>query len=205
MNSRTLAKITGFSYLVIFFAAIFANFMVIEAIRTTPVETIVDNHMTVRLGIIAFLITVVFDVIVAWSLYELYKKHTLSLLSTFLRMMHAAIMGVAIFTLPLMLSMKNAEDILNQIELFNIIWLIGLFFLGMHLICLGRIFNRPKLIATFLTLAGIMYMVDTSAYIVLPDYAEYASSFLLLVAIPSIAGEMAFAIWMLVKGGKTNS
>jgi len=54
----------------------------------------------------------------------------------------------------------------------------------------------------FLTLAGIMYMVDTVAHFLMPDYADYADLFMSLVAIPSILGEMAFAIYMLVKGGK---
>ena len=47
-----------------------------------------------------------------------------------------------------------------------------------------------------------MYMVDTVAHFSLSSYAEYSDVFLALVAIPSILGEMAFAIWLLLKGGK---
>ena len=45
-----------------------------------------------------------------------------------------------------------------------------------------------------------MYKVDTAAHFVLPDYENYASIFLALVAIPSIAGEMAtgFLIMLLM-------
>ena len=89
-----------------------------------------------------------------------------------------------------------------QTNIFNIIWLIGLFFFGIHLILLGRIIGKPKLIAIFLVIAGAMYMIDTAAHFVLPDYEDYATIFLALVAIPSIIGEMAFSIWLLVKGGK---
>ncbi len=77
--------IAGISYLVIFFAAIFANFFVIESLVNDPVLTIQENHMMVRFGILAFLITVVFDVVVAWALLEMYKDHFLSLLSTLFR------------------------------------------------------------------------------------------------------------------------
>ena len=80
--------------------------------------------------------------------------------------------------------------------------LIGLFFFGIHLILLGRIIGKPKIIGIFLVLAGAMYMLDTAAHFVLPDYEAYASIFLALVAIPSIVGEMAFAIWLLIKGGR---
>jgi len=202
MTKRRLSVIAGSSYLVIFFAAIFANFFVLESILNDPVLAITENHMIVRFGILAFLVTVVFDVVVAWALLELYKDHFLSVLSTLFRMMHAAIMGVAVFALVLALSSTGSQEILMQTSIFNIIWLIGLFFFGIHLILLGRIIGRPKLISIFLVIAGAMYMVDTAAHFVLPDYEEYASIFLALVAIPSIVGEMAFSIWLLVKGGK---
>ncbi|HKK12498.1 MAG TPA: DUF4386 domain-containing protein [Flavobacteriaceae bacterium] len=202
MKQRTLSRIAGTSYLIIFFAAIFANFFVLEALLKDPLATVQQHHVQVRFGILAFLITVVFDVVVAWALYELYKKHHLSGLSTYFRMMHAAIMGVAVFALPIILKSTTREDILNQVELFNTIWLIGLFFFGIHLILLGKIIGKPKFIAFFLVIAGIMYMIDTVAHFLLPEYAMYSSIFLALVAIPSIVGEMSLAIWLIAKGGK---
>jgi len=202
MNPRTLSKIAGTSYLVIFFAAIFANFFALESILKDPLMTIQENHLIVRFGILAFLITVVFDVVVAWALYELYKKHSLSGLSTLFRMMHAAIMGVAVFALPVALVSTTGQEILKQVDNFNIIWLIGLFFFGIHLVLLGRIIGKPGLISIFLIIAGIMYMVDTGAHFLLQNYEVYSSIFLALVAIPSIIGEMSFAIWLIIKGGK---
>ena len=202
MKPRTLSLVAGVSYLIIFFAAVYANFFVLESILNDPLNTIQQEHMVVRIGIMAFLITVLFDVVVAWALYELYKKNALSGLSTLFRMMHAAIMGVAVFALYMALSSDTGQDVLKQAEIFNIIWLIGLFFFGVHLILLGKIIGKPKIIAIFLLIAGAMYMVDTAAHFLLQDYESYASVFLALVAIPSIAGEMAFAVWLLVKGGK---
>lgn len=199
---RTFARIAGFSYLIIFFTAIFANFFVLEALLKAPEETIFNNHIMVRLGIMAFLVTVVFDVVVAWALNELYKHHSLSQPSTLFRMMHAAIMGVALFPLVQTLEATTAQDILHLIKLFNTIWLIGLFFFGVHLIFLGRIIKTPKVIAAFLGIAGLMYMVDTAAHFLMANYDSYSNIFLALVAIPSIVGEMSFAIWLLIKGGK---
>ena len=202
MKSRTLSLIAAVSYFIIFFAAIFANFFVLESILKDPLVTIQQNHMTVRFGIMAFLVTVVFDVVVAWALYELYKKHFLSGLSTFFRMMHAAIMGIAIFALPMAVQSTTSQEILKHVDIFNIIWLIGLFFFGIHLILLGRIIGKPKLISIFLSIAGIMYMIDTGAHFIMPNYENYGSIFLALVAVPSIIGEMSFAIWLLIKGGR---
>jgi hypothetical protein len=201
-SARTFALIAGGSYWIIFFAAIFANFFVLESLAIDPLATVQQSHALVRAGIMAFMITVVFDVIVAWALYELFKEHPLSVLSTLFRMMHAAIMAVAIFALPDVFSLNNSEEILKQVNLFNTIWLIGLFFFGIHIILLGKIITKPKIIVFFLILAGIMYMIDTAAHFSLPNYEAYASIFLALVAIPSIFGEMSFAIWLLIKGGK---
>jgi len=202
MGKRTLSLIAGSSYLIIFFAAIFANFFVLESIQNEPLATIRDHHMLVRFGILAFLITVVFDVVVAWALQELYKEHSLTVLSTLFRMMHAVIMAVAVFSLVISLSSSSEKEVLRQADIFNIIWLIGLFFFGIHLVLLGKIIGRPRLIGIFLALAGIMYMIDTGGHFLLPDYDSYASVFLALVAIPSIVGEMSFSIWLIFKGGK---
>ncbi|WP_324721630.1 DUF4386 domain-containing protein [Salinimicrobium sp. HB62] len=202
MKPGTLAKLAGFSYLVIFFAAIFANFMVLEAILENPLETVQQERFLVGLGIFAFMLTVFFDAVVAWALFELYRAHKLSGLSTIFRLIHATIMGVAIAMLPLSLDFTSNQEILRQVEIFNIIWLLGLFFFGVHLILLAKILDKPQIIRILLLLAGIMYMIDTTAHFMLPDYENYASVFLMLVAVPSILGEMSFAIWLLIKGGK---
>lgn len=204
MNNRTLSKIAGISYIIIFFAAIFANFFALESIIQSPKKTIVNNDIIVRVGIIAFLITVVFDIVVAWALKELYKTHSLTVLSTYFRMMHSAIMGVAIFALSLALKATTQNQILAQIDIFNTIWVIGLFFFGIHLILLSKIANTPRFINIFLASAGVMYMADTVARILLSNYSDYDTVFLTLVAIPSIFGEMSFALWLLIKGGKNN-
>lgn len=203
MNSRELSIIAGISYIVIFFAAIFANFFMLESLTQDPVGTVEQNSIMVRIGILAFLLTVLFDVVVAWALYEMYKKNPINRLSTYFRLMHAVIMGVAIFALPLTLSSSTGSEILMYVNIFNIIWLIGLFFFGFHLILLGKIIKRPRLIGLFLIIAGIMYVLDTIAHFVLPNYQIYSGIFLMLVAIPSILGEMSFAIWLLFKGGKS--
>ncbi|MPQ75881.1 DUF4386 domain-containing protein [Hydrogenovibrio sp. JE_KL2] len=199
---RMLSLITGISYFIIFFAAIFANFFVIEALLNNPKQAVQSSPLFIRAGTLAFMITVIFDIVIAWSLYELYKTHPLSGLAALFRMAHAIIMGVAISALPFVFSSISGEEILRYVSVFNTIWLIGLFFFGVHLILLGNIIGRPKIIAVFLVIAGFMYMLDTAAHFMLSDYETYASIFLALVAIPSIFGEMSFAIWLLIKGGK---
>jgi hypothetical protein len=205
MENRTLSLIAGTSYLIIFFAAIFANFFALESIIQAPIETVETNDLIVRIGIIAFLITVVFDVVVAWALKVLYRNHSLTALSTYFRIMHAAIMGVAIFALPLALKETTQDEILLHVDTFNYIWLIGLFLFGIHLLLLSKIAIVPRFISVFLAVAGVMYIVDTVAHFSLSNYSDYASVFLVLVAVPSIFGEMSFALWLLIKGGRTET
>lgn len=202
ISSRQLALIAGSSYLVIFVAAIFANFFVLDLLLQSPLEAIAEQSFIVRVGIMAFLITAVFDVIVAWALYDLYKSHPLSLPSTYFRLAHAIIMGVAVFALLNVFVEDSAQAILAQVTVFNNIWLIGLLFFGVHLLCLSRIVKHITFIPYLLFAAGVMYIVDTGAHFLLENYHLYAGIFLTLVAIPSIFGEMAFSIWLLVKGGK---
>lgn len=202
MSTKKLQLTAGISYLVIFFAAVFANFFVLELIKKDPLIAVEQNYMIVGLGIITFLVAAVFDVVVAWALLKLYKNNELSLLSTYFRLMHAVIMGVAVFALFVALSLTSAQEILEQVSIFNTIWLIGLFFFGIHLILLSKIVGKPKVISVFLFLAGVAYIVDTVANFVLLNYASYASIFLAMVAIPSIIGEMSFCIYLLVKGLK---
>ena len=61
---------------------------------------------------------------------------------------------------------------------------------------------RSSALGIVMAIAGTAYVVDTLAYSLLPNYADYASVFLVLVAVPSVIGEFAFAIWLLVRGGK---
>lgn len=205
MNTRHIAQISGWSYVIIFFAAIFANFFVLEGLKTEPLEMIVHQSALVKTGILAFLWVIVCDVIVAWGLHMMYKRHLLSVLSTLFRMMHAAIFAVAIGALVFTLSANTSEQVLLYVKIFETLWLIGLFFFGGHLLMLGKIAPLPSIIRIGITAAGIMYMVDTMAHFTLSNYADYAGIFLALVAIPSIFGEMALAGWLLTKAEKHNT
>jgi hypothetical protein len=202
MNSRTLSVIAGLSYLGIFFLAIYANFFVLEALLTDPTGTVADSGHHVRFGAMAFLFAAVLDVVVAWVLFLLYKGHQLTELSTYFRIIHAVLMGAAVYALVSIPDFTTSDEILAQVDTFNTLWLIGLFFFGFHLILLGRIVKHIRFIPYMMALAGFMYIIDTTAQFTLPNYAAHADVFLMLVAIPAVLGEMSFTIWLLVKGGK---
>lgn len=203
MNSRALSIIAGVSYLGIFFLAIYANFFVLEALTSDPLGTVADNQQHMRFGAIAFLCAAVLDVVVAWVLFELYRDKKIGLLSTYFRVIHAVLMGAAVFALVPIVDMLSGEEILAQVDVFNTLWLIGLFFFGFHLLLLAKIVKHIRFIPYMLGLAGLMYIIDTTAQFTMPNYAAHADIFLMLVAIPAVLGEMSFTLWLLIKGGKT--
>lgn len=202
MKPRTQSLIAGISYLGIFFLAIYANFFVLDALLNDPLGTVTNSQQHVRFGAMAFLFAAVLDVVVAWVLFELYKKNPLSTLSTYFRVIHAGLMGAAVFALIPILGMTDADKILTQVDTFNNLWLIGLFFFGFHLILLTKILKKIKILPYLLAWAGVMYILDTTAHFTFANYDAYADIFLMMVAIPSILGEMSFTLWLLFKGGK---
>jgi hypothetical protein len=204
MTNKQLYKIAGLSYVGIFFLAIFANFFVLESIKNDPVEMVSSSMSLIGFGAMAFLGAAILDIVVAWVLRDLFKKHSMTTVSTYLRLAHAFIMGIAVFALIQTRGLTESDAILAQVSVFETIWLIGLFFFGAHLILLSKILYGvvPKWMGVALWLAGTMYMLDTTAQFTFADYDSYADTFLALVAIPSILGEMAFSIWLLVKANR---
>jgi hypothetical protein len=91
------------------------------------------------------------------------------------------------------------------LEGFNSAWLIGLVCFGSHLALLGSLVLTsgyiPKVLGV-LILAGAGYVIDTLANALLANYGDYETTFLLVVAVPSLIGEFAFTIWLLMRGGK---
>jgi Domain of unknown function (DUF4386) len=77
---------------------------------------------------------------------------------------------------------------------------------GIQLILLGSLALRsgyiPKVVGVLLILAGAGYLIDTLANALLANYGDYETAFLLIVAVPSLIGEFAFTIWLLLRGGK---
>lgn len=198
MKDKQLYKVAGLSYVGIFFLAIFGNFIMLDSLKSDPLSV---SSTVIGLGAMAFLVAAILDMVVAWVLKDLFKKHRLTTISTYLRLAHAAIMGVAVYALVLARGLTDADSIQTQISIFDTMWLIGLFFFGAHLILLSNILKNvvPKWMGIALLIAGVMYMVDTTAQFTLSNYDQYKDVFLALVAIPSILGEMAFSIWLLVK------
>ncbi|MBP1910207.1 DUF4386 domain-containing protein [Methanolobus bombayensis] len=226
ISLRKAAIIAGFSYLIIFILGIVANFVVLMNLfvpenASATVDNIMSNLGQFRMGILGFIIMVIFDVIVAWALYLLLSPVSkgLSLLAAWLRLVNATIFGIAMFNLFSVLRLFGEASYLTELSTgqmqvqvmsllyaFNDTWLIGLIFFGLHLAVLGYLIFRsgyiPKFIGILLMIAAIGYLADSFASFLMSNYADYAGIFMIIVIVPGVIGELSFTLWLLIKGRK---
>lgn len=179
------------------------------------------NEWQFRLGILGFIIMVIFDVVVAWALYVLLKpvNRSLSLLAAWFRLVNATIFGIALYNLFSVLQLLGDANYLAVFEIsqlqtqvmlflsaFNYTWLIGLIFFGFHLFVLGYLILRsgciPGILGVLLMIASLGYLIDSFANFLLPDYADYETIFMLIVVVPGVIGELSLTLWLLLKGAK---
>jgi len=224
ISQRTTAIVAGTGLLVMFFAAVFANFFVIDGLiapgdAERTANNIMANESLFRFGIVSFLIVLICDVLVAWALYVFLNpvNKSLSLLAAWFRLVYTAIFGVALLNLVIVLRLLSTADLLAKFEpnqlhteiilflnAFNDGWLIGLVFFGLHLFDLGYLVFKsgyiPRVLGVLLIMASFGYLIDSFAHFLLPNYADYEAIFLLIVAVPGTISELSLCLWLLFRG-----
>ena len=196
--------------------------LVVQDNPSLTVDNIQNNDLQFKLGILSFLFIAILDVIIAWAFYYLFKpfSESLSLFSAWLRLVYTLILSVVIVNLVLVSYILNnsvnnilsfSTDYVSSLVMlllnaFNYGWLLGLSIFGIHLIIMGYMIYKfnisSKLLGILLILAGIAYIIDTIAHIILSNYSNYKNLFLMMVMIFSITSEFWLTIWLLVKGFK---
>lgn len=218
---RKVSLLGGLGYVVIFITGIFANFFVLEELKVVGDEAMTfqnfkENSSLVGLALNAFIAMVIFDVILTWVLYVLFKKQhpKLSLITALLRLINAVLFGAALFHFTTIFNLISnpvssqgaAQELTAALQGFNDVWLIGLVFFGAHLILMSVLLCRServgKLIPGLLMIAGIGYLVDTALQFGYADYASIAEISTLVVVLPGIIGELSLTGWLLFKAGK---
>ena len=226
MSPRAAARLAGVGYLLIFLLAIYANFAVRMRLvdpedATATSRNLAGSPTAVRLAVAAFVIVFLLDVMVAWALYVLFRSSgpRRALHAAWFRLVYTVFLGIATVFLFLALRLATAglyregidpiladRTVLLALEAFDVTWLVGLAAFGIHLVLVGRIIitspGAPSLLGWVLAVAGIAYVADTLARTLLADYRSVAGVFLVLVAVPSVIGELAFTVWLLMRAGR---
>lgn len=60
----------------------------------------------------------------------------------------------------------------------------------------------PRILGVVIAVAGSAYVFDTAAHALVASYDDYASVFLVIVALPAVVAELGLTVWLLARGGK---
>lgn len=218
---RRAARIAGASYLAMFVLAIFANFVVREGLiepgdAAGTVANISESIGLFRLGLAAFVVIFVLDVVIAWALHIVFRdvNRDVSLATAWFRIVYTTLLGVALVSMFQILHLLNGDTLgflgteqvhaQTMIELasFESTWLVGLVAFGIHLAMLGVLIVKSGLAAKalgyLLIAAGVAYVLDTFAQGMLADYEAVSGLLLVTVALPSMIGEGWLGAWLLL-------
>jgi hypothetical protein len=223
-SKRKQALIAGISLIIMALAAIFAYGYVLTRIEIAgdPVATwdqLTENTSLYIAGLGGWVIIFITDLLVTFSLFYFYRdtRKNLSLVTAATRFVYTLILGIAIGWLFSLIPVLNESDMdsiragnqaLQAIDKFHRIWSLGLIIFGLHLFGLGYLsilnVRIPNIFGYLLLLAGLGYLVvhiSKTLPIVPSETVDLMESILML---PMALGEILFAIWLIVKGGKQN-
>jgi hypothetical protein len=211
-----LARFVGLAYLGIAVLAFYAKFGILDPLLVgspaTVFKQLQDAEASFRLATAAFLLMLVLDAIVAIGLFVLLRSAgpalALFALATHLTYTIVHAVGVvSLATIPALLSEPPgaaAVVVGAQLEIHAQSFMLGLAFFGLHLCAAGVLVWRapwfPTVFGVLLIGAGIGYLVDTLVAISLVESASIRRVTELWVIVVAIAGEMGFALWLLIRG-----
>lgn len=211
---KQAALTAGLASLLMFAAAMAAEFLmrqrlIVPGSARETAAGILAEPVLFRSGILAYLLVLICDVLLAWALYVfLYRVHpALSLLSACFRLVYTTLFGMALS--GLLKGFRRLQDPETALVYFNGFeddWALALVFFALHLLLTGYLVYKsnsiPKWIGVLLILAGMAYFTDNICKLMLPDHSVYKNVLTLLVAVPSICGELGLAFWMLFRGSR---
>lgn len=221
MSPSAHARFAGVLYLIITVAAIFAHFVIPEQFivpgdATATAANIAADESMFRIGAVGSeLIVLLSEIVLSVVLYVLLKpvNKTLSLIAAVSRLAMTAIHGLNLLNYYLVLHLVNGSDAMAAfgpeqvnalvalfLDAHSIGFTIGIAFLVPHVLILGYLIVRsgyfPKVLGFLFIAAGIGYLFDATGLLLVPSYTTTPG---LIAAVIAIA-EIAFPIWLLVKG-----
>ena len=217
--TRRAVRIAGASYLAMFLLALVGSALVVQGVLDADGpramwDAVAGSPGQVRVGVTAFLVIVVLDVVIAWALHVVLRRvdRDVSLAAAWFRLAYSAVLAVAVAQLwlgaqlvdrvagaPTEVQVAQAG---SAFEAFHSTWMLGLGLFGVHLVLVGRLVTRSRLapapLGHLLVAAGAAYVLDTALRVVLPDYDVVSGVMLVVVAATSIVGEVWLGLWLLV-------
>ena len=202
---RTASLVAGIGLALLTVLAVFGNFVVLQRLITpgdaaTTTTDIANSAALFRWGIASLLAVAALDVVVAAALLRLFipVNPDVSRLAAWFRLAYAGVFVVAVSQLAgVVPAVAIPDQAQRSIDSFKDIWNAGLILFGVHLLLIGYLAHRsgfiPKIIGILLVIAGLGYLVDGFATVLVPGYS-------LDVARVTFVGEAVLIFWLLIKG-----
>jgi Domain of unknown function (DUF4386) len=227
-SERQAARIGGIAYVAIIVLAAIAYFVVLGDLiepddAAATAANLRDSETAFRIAILALVGVIFADVVVAWALYVFLRRanRDLALLAAWFRLVYTAIAGASLFALLVAQQLAEGAADLSALDVgqreseaalfvdaYYYGWSVGLTCFGVHLLLVGRVIVKadyvPRLLGTLLMVAGVGYLIQNLASIVLTDYDDYEGFFMLLLVVMSAPGEFSLAGWLLLRGTKVD-
>jgi hypothetical protein len=216
------ARVAGVGLLAMAAAAIFSSLvtqnLVVSGNASRTAGNIAAHQLLFRIGICSWLMVAALDVVVGLALYVVLKpvNRSLSLLAAGFRLVYAAVLVVGLGNFLAVLRLLSGAEFMDglgapqlnaQVMLylgaFADVWALGLVLFGIHLALLGYLVWRsgyiPRILGVLLVVASAGYLVANLGKILMPSYGATLD---LIVAGPAAVGELALAVWLLVKAAR---
>lgn len=229
LSQRKASVIAGIAILVMAVCAGFTvglvnGTLIVNNDAGATVENISNSMALFRSGILGWLVILVSDVVVSWALYSFLKQvdNSLALLGAWFRIIYSAILGVALLNLLYVMQMLSGDNafvsmlpdqisaqVMLYIHTFSKMWSFGLIVFGLHLLIIGQLVLKsgfiPKVLGILLLIAALSYVIIHLLYVSFPQFEQTTALLENILSLPMALGELAFGIWLLIKGGRTSN
>lgn len=217
---KLTARMAGILYFIVFVAAMFGpiyvqSTLVVPDDAAATAAAISRSPGLFRAGIGSYFVILLSEIPLTVLLYVLMRpiNKTLSLMAAAFRIAMTIIHGLNLVNQLAALTLLSGADYLsifdpNQLQglmLFflnahELGWSIGMVFLAPHVVLLGYLVYQsgymPKILGVLLVLAGVSYLIDGVALLLVPGYTVTPIVFAIFITV----AELVFPLWLLVKG-----
>ena len=184
---------------------------------TATFENILSNPTVFRVGVFGWVVVLLFDIVIAWGLYILFKSvnNYTSLATAWVRLVYAAVLGAALGNL-IQLTLLHTQMLEETglpldyfiteswlyLQGFYVVWSMGLIIFGVHIILLGILSLKsshiPKWLGVLLTIGGVGYLVVHTGKILLPNHQNLIKILEWIFILPMLS-EVVLGLWLLLR------
>lgn len=212
LKNRKWATITGVSLVLMTFIAGAVMGVVFNPIFEMEESEFANNIADIKQsffgGVLGWVVILMLDFIVSWSLYKLYqqKNNRKALLMGIFRGVYSVLLLVGVvklFAANTHISKDEYAHAFYDIMSFKSIWQLGLIIFGVHLLYLSNLVCEKKLInkilAAMLFMAGIGYILSNTMSLFIENYENIRFNVEVAFMLPMVLGEFGLALWLLIK------